>query len=89
MWCRCIEPVGPRAMWPYLLDEVREFVAEPSRDEASDVIWSLSRLLGGLFGRVYLPLPGIGRHVREMDARMARWGCVRSEHHPHCSGREA
>lgn len=84
-WCKCVSvAVEPSEMWPYLVDEVKEFIDEPSMDELSDVVWSLGRLLGGFVGILYIPLPGMGRHIRKMDERMSKWGCIRSENHPHC-----
>ena len=32
------------------LDEVKEFIAEPSLDEASDIVYCLNRLAGALIG---------------------------------------
>lgn len=83
-WCNCIYVVSPKEMFPYLLEEIKEFIACPSEDEASDVLWCISRMLGGLFNKIYLPIPGIDAHITKMDNRMQMWGCVRSENHPHC-----
>lgn len=80
-WCGCMRPQTPREALRDIWGEVREFVAEPSWDEASDIAYGVGRLLGGLRGRVYVAVPGDGWHVTKIQARMREYGCIRSKRH--------
>lgn len=80
-WCGCMRPQGPREALRDIWGELCEFVEEPSWDEASDIAYGIGRLLGGLRGRVYTAVPGDGRHVAKIEARMREYGCIRSKRH--------
>ena len=64
-------------------DEVKELAEVRTwadfKDEASDVSFGVGRLIAGLFGKVYVRVPGDRLHVLKIDVRMIRQGCVRSE----------
>lgn len=64
-----------------LLDEVREFLHEPTWDEFSDISFGLGRLIAGFFGKVYITIPFDRRHKEKIGARMKEYGCVRSRRH--------
>jgi hypothetical protein len=64
-----------------LLDEIREWVECPSRDEWSDICWGVGRLIGSLSNRVYVHIPGDGMHIGKIQKRMSEYGCVRSRAH--------
>ena len=68
-----------------LLDEVVEFVQEPSRDEASDIAFGVGRLLGALLGRKYVPVWGDTQHIAKCNARYLDYGHFRSKRHIQCS----
>lgn len=68
-----------RAAVSDILDEVREFIAEPSRDEASDVAFGLGRLIGACLGKKYVRFFGDGLHVAKCNARHADYGHFRSK----------
>lgn len=64
-----------------IADEVAEFVAQPSRDELSDICFGIGRLLGSLVGREYVRFMGDGAHVAKINKRMSDYGCIRSRNH--------
>ncbi len=63
--------------------ELEEFIAEPSLDEASDVLHSFGRLVWKLTGipLQWLAYPTVGKH----GVRFAERGCIRSDRN--CEGR--
>lgn len=70
------------------IDEVlgRNGCAKPSgveeyKDELSDISWSIGRLVAGVFGKVYVRVPGDRRHAVKIEGRMSEYGCVRSKRH--------
>ena len=80
--CGCVS--GPRPLWRAftdILEEVREFVEEPSREEASDVMFTLGRFIAALRGRIYCRVPGDALTVEKMVRRAQTSGCVRSLNH--------
>lgn len=80
-YCACHKPLKLREAVQGLLDELKEFVEEPSMDEASDIAYCVGRLTAGLFGKEYFPIPGDGIHVRKIRERMQKHACIRSERH--------
>lgn len=60
-------------------DEVKEFIAEPSQDEASDVAFGIGRLLGAFVGKKYVRFIGDGLHVAKCNQRFAEYGHFRSK----------
>jgi hypothetical protein len=68
-----------------LWDEVVELFEVRSwdefKDEWSDVVWGVGRLLGNLVGRAYIRIWGDELHVEKMKRRMQERGCVRSARH--------
>lgn len=59
------------------LFEVRTF--EEFRDELSDISWGIGRLIAGLFGKVYVRIPGDGIHYKKVINRVEEYGCMRSK----------
>ncbi len=59
------------------LFEVETF--EEFRDELSDISWGIGRLIAGLFGKVYVRIPGDGIHYRKVVTRVEEYGCMRSK----------
>jgi hypothetical protein len=80
-FCNCIRPLPPRLAMRDILDEMKEFVQEPSKDEMSDVLWGVGRLIGGILGRSYVRIPGDADHYKKVVVRMDAYGCVRSRRH--------
>ena len=54
---------------------------EELKDEVSDVMFGLGRMLGYLCGRVYVKMWFDERHVKKIEGRMEEYGCVRSKRH--------
>lgn len=81
MYCNCMHVLRGKAALAPLWDEMKEFVEEPSMDEFSDIMWGVGRLIGGVFGKVYVKMPFDGLHRKKVDARMVEFGCVRSKRH--------
>jgi len=87
-WCKCISVTHGLEMLPFLIEEIGEFIEEPSIDEFSDVMWSLSRMVGGWFGVLYIAwFPFLTPHLDKIEKRMAMYGCVHSVNHIHCTER--
>lgn len=80
-YCKCHNTLPLREALKTTWDEVVEFVAEPSKDEASDIVYGLGRVLGALINRPYVRVPGDGIHVRKIQQRMNDYGCIRSKRH--------
>jgi hypothetical protein len=76
------EKLSYREAFNGLVDEVKEFIEEPSRDEASDIVYCLNRLAGTVLGKAYQKvIPGDGLHVKKIEQRMDDYGCIRSKRH--------
>ncbi len=78
-YCDCLGVRGFRDGVKDIWDEVQEWVEEPSMDELSDVMFGIGRLVAGVFGKVYVHVPGDGKHVEKINERMVKQGCVRGE----------
>lgn len=92
-WCKCMGPRafgeamadlfgrelidGKRRGEFYELFEARSL--DEFCDELSDISWGIGRLVAGLFGKVYVRIPGDQRHYRKVMARMQEYGCTRSK----------
>ena len=72
---RC-HPQTVRSLWDALRSELYEFYAEPSQDEAWDVLHSFGRLTWKLTGipLFWLAKPTVEKHGH----RFAESGCIRS-----------
>lgn len=82
MYCKCHDVLTIEEARKGLVDEVKEFIIEPNRDELSDIAYAVNRLIGALLNREYVRfIPGGGRHVTKIKLRMQTYGCVRSERH--------
>lgn len=65
-----------------LKDELKEFISEPSKDEASDIAYCINRLAGSLVGKPYKHIVGgTSLHVEKVQKRMQKYGCIRSQRH--------
>ncbi|MBW4441556.1 MAG: hypothetical protein KME10_10045 [Plectolyngbya sp. WJT66-NPBG17] len=79
---RCHAPTL-RSQWSAFRAELEEFIAEPSLDEASDVLHSFGRLVWKVTG---IPLQWLAYStVRKHGQRFAQTGCIRSQRN--CEGR--
>lgn len=76
--CKCLDVLGVWYALKCIIDEVVEFVREPSRDELSDICWGVGRLVGALLGKVYVRVPGDRLHYEKVMSRYEEYGCVRS-----------
>lgn len=73
---RC-HPPTIRSQWSAFQAELEEFMAEPSFDEASDVLHSFGRLVWRVTG---IPLQLMAYPtVRKHGERFAMTGCIRSQ----------
>ena len=64
------------------VDEIKEFIEDPSMDELSDIVYCLNRAVGSLFNKSYVRLiPGDKLHVDKINKRMEEYGCIRSPRH--------
>jgi hypothetical protein len=80
-WCACMGTLSPKQALKDLADEAVELAKEPSRDELSDVVFAVGRLLGSLINKPLVALPGSRLHVEKISHRMQHHGCVRSVRH--------
>ena len=63
-YCNCHNTLTLKQGVTGLMDEVKEFIEEPSRDEFSDIVYCLNRLAGTLLNRPYVKvIPGDQLHV--------------------------
>ena len=89
MFCKCFNASHPFAWrWKALCDECQEWAAAPSWDEAADIAWGLWSLFDPAHQSkaAQWAAQNITRaKYRKHQERYERWGCFRSENHPHCS----
>lgn len=79
---RC-HPPTLRSQWSAFTAELAEFIAEPSLEEAWDVLHSFGRFVWRLTG---IPLQWLAYPtVRKHGSRFAERGCIRSQRN--CEGR--
>lgn len=76
-------PPTLQSQWAAFTAELKEFIAEPSLEEAWDVLHSFGRLVWRLTG---IPLQRLAYPtVRKHGQRYAQTGCIRSRRN--CEGR--
>lgn len=81
-YCKCHNKLSFAEVNNALKDELKEFIAEPSLDEFSDIVYCLNRFAGTLLNKEYVPVvPGDGIHIRKIRERMEQYGCIRSRRH--------
>lgn len=80
LFCNCISTPDTQPI-RHLVEELVEFVKEPSAEEASDIMFAVGRLLAALIGKVYIRVPGDGRCFEKLQRRYLETGCVRSLRH--------
>lgn len=78
-YCECFEVRSRSNAVRDILDEVKEFAGEPSKDEFSDIMFGIGRFIGALFGKKYVRVLGDRMHIEKIDMRMNEYGCIRSE----------
>jgi hypothetical protein len=83
--CKCLEVLPIRVAIVHIAEEAVELFEvknfDELKDEASDVMWGIGRLLGAMAGKPYISVWGDALHRRKVEARMAEYGCVRSKRH--------
>lgn len=81
-YCQCHSTMTIKAATSAFIDEVKEFIAEPTMDELSDIAHAVNRFAGALkkvpYTRVVV---GDKLHKEKIDQRMAYYGCIRSPRH--------
>ena len=80
--CGCVKVITVRHALRVIIDEAIEFTQsktiEEAKEEASDVCFSIGRLLGAVVGRTYVPVPYDGRCQAKRAKRLREYGCIRS-----------
>jgi hypothetical protein len=90
--CKCIKI---KNVFPYgiddILSEIGEFILAiiyfilgmasfyEILDEFSDVMFGVGRLIGGVFGILYISMPFDGIHIKKINKRFLEYGCCRSK----------
>ena len=81
-YCNCHNVLTFKQGYDGLVDEVKEFIDEPSMDELSDIVYSINRIAGTIIKKPYVRvLPGDSIHVAKIKERMKSYGCIRSSRH--------
>ena len=82
IYCKCHDTLTIKQSLNAFKDEVIEFIVEPSKDEASDIVYCINRLAGSITNRPYLRIiPGDKLHKDKIGIRMDTYGCIRSRNH--------
>ena len=68
-----------KEIWDEVVEVFEAKDREEVKDEVSDVMFGVGRLLGYGCGRVYVPVWYDERHVRKIEKRFEEYGCVRSK----------
>lgn len=80
--CKCHNTMTIKEAIDALKDELKEFISEPSKDEASDIAYCINRLAGSIVGKPYKHVVGGTRlHTEKIQKRMQKYGCIRSRRH--------
>lgn len=81
-YCNCFKVQNVGDAWADVIDEIKEFIDEPSKDEGSDIAYGINRMVGGMFNKEYVRiLPFDKLHIAKMNTRMEDYGCIRSKRH--------
>ncbi len=70
-----------KEIWDEVCEVCEARSMEELKDEVSDVMFGVGRLLGYVCGKVYVSVWFDGRHVKKIERRMEEYGCVRSKRH--------
>jgi NTP pyrophosphatase (non-canonical NTP hydrolase) len=70
-----------KEIWDEMVEVFEARNMEELKDEVSDVMFGLGRLLGYVCGKVYVSVWFDERHVKKIERRMEEYGCVRSKRH--------
>lgn len=73
--------LGVKESVVHLIDEIKEFIDEPSMDEFSDICYGVNRFLGSLFGIKYINLLSAKIHITKCNKRYLEYGHFRSKRH--------
>ena len=74
--------LGIRESISHLLEEIIEFIESPSKDELSDICFSINRLAGAILGRKYVKVvPFDQMHIDKVNKRIEEYGSFRSKRH--------
>ena len=68
-----------KEIWDEVVEVFEAKDWEEVKDEVSDVMFGVGRLVGYVCGRVYVSVWYDGRHVRKIEKRFEEYGCVRSK----------
>ena len=68
-----------KEIWDEMKEVCEAKSLEEVKDEVSDVMFGLGRLMGYMVGRVYVSVWYDGRHVKKIEKRFEEYGCVRSK----------
>lgn len=82
-WCGCMKTLGTGQALRDIRDEAWELTKarnlEDARDEISDVMYGIGRLLGSFLKKPYVRVLGDGLHISKIEKRMQEYGCIRSK----------
>jgi hypothetical protein len=68
-----------KEIWDEMVEMSEAKDWEEVKDEVSDVMFGVGRLVGYVCGRVYVSVWYDERHVRKIEKRFEEYGCVRSK----------
>lgn len=82
-FCNCWHVRPVKGACTDIMDEIKEVMEVKNfhdfRDEMSDVMWGVNRLLAAFFGKKYVRIiPFDKMHYEKVSERMAEYGCIRS-----------
>ena len=81
-YCNCHNTLSMKEALTGLIDEVKEFIEEPSKDELSDIVYCINRIAGTLTKKPYLKvIGGDALHIAKIKERMSNYNCIRSPRH--------
>ena len=80
--CNCWQPLSVRQAVTAVIDETKEFCAEPALDEWDGVKVCLNRLVGSFFKKSSIQIFDTPLYDSKAAERMSSYGCIRSKRHP-------
>lgn len=79
--CNCWQPLSVRQAVIAVIDETKEFCAEPALDEWDDVKVCLKRLVGSFFKKSSIQIFDTPLCDSKAAERMNSYGCIHSKRH--------
>ncbi len=70
-----------KEIWDEVVEVFEAGSWEELKDEVSDVMFGIGRLVGYMCRRVYVKMWFDERHVKKIEERLEEYGCVRSKRH--------